>query len=609
MLTAEDIALLGRFEPILRFNKGEQFYPMDVDHYIGASALCVKRPDEPPQVLVPRGRLTPELLATPRPDTPEAIYFLHFVDPLPPAQVLQFRRTSSLREFRVGSGRLARVGLLARLGDLLFNVSLLLRGKAPGGAAAAAGLRYQELVSAEPRHVYYGRVVREHGYIALQYWFFYAYNDWRSSFHGVNDHEADWELVTVYAAEGEDGTLRPCWLACSCHEFRGGDLRRRWDDPSLDLVGDHPVVYVAAGAHANYFARGEYLPGAEVPFTGRVLRAWRDVRRFWMTILRLEDESQGRDAIPGIIQIPFVDYARGDGVAIGPGQPLTWEQRLLQPTEGQPAPPWVDGYRGLWGLYTGDLLEGEDAPARPRYNRDGTVNEMWHDPVGWVGLSRVPPPAATRGALESQQRRLLVEQEELADRIREMAARLSGLEMEYEVIRERPELRLRMAETRREIAAGALELRRLKARRASNEHVLEAFAGRLAVPVAGMLGSPRAHLRAPQVPTPATDTRVGRLAEAWSAASIGVLLLGIVVVAQFSDDWPIALLLLVAIYAFLESLFRRQVQILLRRGAVALAVITLLLILFQFFRPVAVTLLVLSGVLVIIDNLRELRTG
>jgi hypothetical protein len=32
--------------------------------------------------------------------------------------------------------------------------------------------------------------VRDAGYLILQYWLFYAMNDWRSTFGGVNDHEA-----------------------------------------------------------------------------------------------------------------------------------------------------------------------------------------------------------------------------------------------------------------------------------------------------------------------------------------------------------------------------------------------------------------------------------
>lgn len=49
-------------------------------------------------------------------------------------------------------------------------------------------------------HPYYGRVVRAGGYIALQYWMFYPFNDWRSRIYGVNDHEADWELLVIVVA-------------------------------------------------------------------------------------------------------------------------------------------------------------------------------------------------------------------------------------------------------------------------------------------------------------------------------------------------------------------------------------------------------------------------
>ncbi len=58
---------------------------------------------------------------------------------------------------------------------------------------------------------YHGRVVRQNGWIVLQYWLFYAFNDWRSAFYGANDHEADWEKVFVYLYELETGEIRPEW--------------------------------------------------------------------------------------------------------------------------------------------------------------------------------------------------------------------------------------------------------------------------------------------------------------------------------------------------------------------------------------------------------------
>jgi hypothetical protein len=44
----------------------------------------------------------------------------------------------------------------------------------------------------------------------LQYWYFCAFNDWRSTYFGVNDHEADWATIAVYLVRddaADDGTL------------------------------------------------------------------------------------------------------------------------------------------------------------------------------------------------------------------------------------------------------------------------------------------------------------------------------------------------------------------------------------------------------------------
>ena len=59
---------------------------------------------------------------------------------------------------------------------------------------------------------YYGRVLRRDGWIALQYWFFYAFNNWRSGFHGVNDHEADWESMLIFLYEDGNEVI-PEWVA------------------------------------------------------------------------------------------------------------------------------------------------------------------------------------------------------------------------------------------------------------------------------------------------------------------------------------------------------------------------------------------------------------
>ena len=111
--------------------------------------------------------------------------------------------------------------------------------------------------------MYHGRVFRRGGYTVLNYQFFYAMNDWRSSFFGVNDHEADWEQVFVYLIETKDA-LEPAWVAYASHDYSGADLRRRWDDPDLTMVEGHPVVFAGAGSHASYFQPGEYVMKVEL---------------------------------------------------------------------------------------------------------------------------------------------------------------------------------------------------------------------------------------------------------------------------------------------------------------------------------------------------------
>jgi hypothetical protein len=125
--------------------------------------------------------------------------------------------------------RFAVVGLPSRLLDAGFRATLLLCGTVPGGFTAAAHQAYAE---GDQAPTYYGRAVRDGGYLVLQYWLYYWMNDWRSSFGGVNDHEGDWEHGTVFLTDPGGGSAPvPRWVAFSAHDTVGDDLRQRWDDP------------------------------------------------------------------------------------------------------------------------------------------------------------------------------------------------------------------------------------------------------------------------------------------------------------------------------------------------------------------------------------------
>jgi len=321
-----DRALLRRFEPVIRYTRGEQFFPMDVERYVRQCSLWRQRPDQEAECVVPEGQLTLDRLAEPRADRFGTIYFLKFIEPLDlralAAYALQesFKKKDPKDVFRAGPGRLARVGYGSRFVDALFSITLLARGRVPGDTAAAAALACKQMLAERDEYRYYGRVARVNGWVALQYWFFYPFNNWRSGFFGVNDHEADWEMICLYCSESPAGQVNPEWIAYASHDFSGDDLRRRWDDPEVERVGEHPVIYAGAGSHASYFARGEYLAEIELPFLSPLVRFVDQAQDFWRRHILQARADQAAEPGFNVFRIPFVDYARGDGVAIGPGQ-------------------------------------------------------------------------------------------------------------------------------------------------------------------------------------------------------------------------------------------------------------------------------------------------
>ena len=80
-----------------------------------------------------------------------------------------------------------------------------------------------------------------HNPYAIQYWFFYYYNEWDAA------HQGDWESVTVFL----DQNLQPKEVALSTHYEAN---RISWD--SMLTEGDRPRVYVSSGGHGSYALSG-----------------------------------------------------------------------------------------------------------------------------------------------------------------------------------------------------------------------------------------------------------------------------------------------------------------------------------------------------------------
>lgn len=60
------------------------------------------------------------------------------------------------------------------------------------------------------------------------------------------------------------------------------------------------------------------------------------------------------------VGIPYIDYARGDGMKIGPSQQYSWQQVVINRNTD-----WVYHFRGLWGHDTKLPPRRSTRPGRP----------------------------------------------------------------------------------------------------------------------------------------------------------------------------------------------------------------------------------------------------
>jgi hypothetical protein len=201
------------------------------------------------------------------------------------------------------------------------------------GDALNPGCDYEALAAkfqGASRATTYAHVSTEAGYpgkLALQYWFYYLFNDF------TNKHEGDWEMIQLdfdarSAAEALHTT--PTQIGLSQHD--GGE-RAQWGASKLAMVGvTHPVVYPAAGSHANYFRPALYL---------------------------------GRSAQQGF----GCDNTTGPSVSSQPAVatiPSTSAAALAQY-------PWL-GFKGHWGEHHGGFYDGPGGPS---------TQFSWSHPLTW----------------------------------------------------------------------------------------------------------------------------------------------------------------------------------------------------------------------------------
>jgi len=606
--TAE--ALLRRFEPVIRFTKGEWFYPMDSEPYVDACSLWVARPGEDAVCVVPAGELTLDRLAQQPEDTTGAVHYLKIPNPKEGGDRSRRRAKSShtnpawpKETFRAGRGRLARVGYLSRLADALFSLVLLARGRVPGGDVEGGRVLYGRYMEKGERFTYHGNVVRQEGWIVLRYWLFYAFNDWRSNVFGANDHESDWEKIFIYLSESESGEVRPEWVAYAAHEETGDDLRRRWDDPELEKIGEHPVAYVCCGSHATRYFRGEYLTELAFPLPRPISAVRRILRRFWYVTLRQYADEDYKEKPYEQFTIPFVDYGRGDGLSVGPGQDREWERPRLM----NPVPSWISGYRGLWGLYTRDPFEGEDAPAGPMYDRDKTISREWFDPVGWAGLDKVPTRAEELEIIKGRQAQLEESRILLRSELQEKSNELKALGMDAEATRDQSHLSKLHEKQTRHIEELSNEVETLRAQLSDDEILAASLQNHAESLREGERPPASAHILHAARPVSESETHAGRVAQLWASISIAIVLVTLILIIAYERQHLLgALVFAIAAFAFIEAGFRRRLTRFMVSLNVALAIVGALVILENFFWAVVVLAVLTVGLYILWENLREL---
>lgn len=445
-------------------------------------------------------------------------------------------------------------------------------------------------------------MLRQGGYVVLHYVFFFAMNDWRSSFYGINDHEADWEQCFVYLVEGANKQLEPRWVAFASHDYSGDDLRRRWDDPELTLVdGCHPVIYAGAGSHASYCLCGEYITGVEP----KILRPLRNfsvaLRKLWVEKLAQGNSANVQEEVSGYFRIAFVDYARGDGVAVGPKQPKAWTPLLLDDQ------PWVEAYRGLWGVDTEDPFGGERAPAGPKYNRDGSVRLSWYDPLAWAGLDKVPPPQEAPLVLAQRLEQLSAEQAAAETALAEKRTQVRELELQTNALLGNEYWQPVFKQQSNELGKAQSELQAQSARVLALSETQQACRQLLRQIEQGDWGDPQAHLRHQHRPELTLPTQ-SRLLDLWGAVSGALLMAVLLLLLIYAPaNWYVWIVVAVLISLGVESWLRRRLARYLLNVTIFLAIVTTIVLLVAFWRIALVLAVLLLAIMMTRDNLRELR--
>ncbi len=247
-------------------------------------------------------------------------------------------------------------------------------------------------------------------------------------------------------------------------------------------------------------------------------------------------------------------------------------------------------------------------PGRPQDTRTGSVRQAWYDPLGFAGLSKVAPPSRRIADLQARVGELTTQRGALVTEADALAATLPGLEQEVASLRETSGLERYATARSTELTEGEVKLGGLRQVAVELTGAIAAAERRTVDLQAGRLEDPRAHLHHASVPEVPAESERRAYGETWAALNVGLLVAALAVIVWFRILPPLgAVVVLFAAYLAVEAFFSRRVQGLVLRISVFLAIITALILAFEFAREIVLAGLLLLGVLLILDNIGEVR--
>ena len=237
--------------------------------------------------------------------------------------------------------------------------------------------RWARRITADTEPTVYAHVATEPAHadrLALQYWFYYPFNDWN------NKHEGDWEMIQlVFEASSAAEALETQPLAIGYSQHEGGE-QAEWGDDKLEVVdASHPVVYPAAGSHANFFDDSLHIGRSAEQGVGcdDTTGPHTEVRPVVLTIP--SDPAAAQAAFPWIAfqgrwgerQQAFFNGPTGPNLKTQWTMPITWSEAWRERSYAIPAGGALGN--GATGFFCGAVEWGSNLARKAAGNPGGVV--------------------------------------------------------------------------------------------------------------------------------------------------------------------------------------------------------------------------------------------